>query len=404
MALSLAMSKRPAAESELIDSESSKILKLTSTGQYPLIRTSCKLVPLPQIPQLSKSTQELIENIKTEKHESHKIHSIMSPLTASDKYSYLLTNLKSLPLPNHYLKLSKLFKAVDCTISFFQYNRSPLIFNRVQDTVCKTYRMNCDLAEIQQILTIFPGCYKVSWNIFDKIFTLFIDFPENKSPEELAKRQKSFDEKIFEIISGFHCEFLIKSQEKWDVSDQWHPDFPIADVPPVGLAQIPEKPAGGMTETMKFVSNLFNSPSMMDESEEIVEGSIQGLSSNVAAKILAKEKMLRGKKIDAVDAELAKEQYQSEKILKMVGIVKTLFATQKTPSIFLSNLVPKLGNMLGNKNFRIVEEDLLLTIKTFPMYLTIIQTSSGQVVRCNHISDFKLQDFRQELKRKYNLT
>lgn len=404
MALSLAISKRPAPESELLDSDSSKHLNLSTSVQYPLIRASCIRLPAPKIPQLSKSTQEIIESLRTQKPSTQKTPSFMSPLTASDKYSYLLTSLKSLPIPNHYLKLVKLFKAVDFTISFFHYNRSPTLFNRIKDAVCKTYQMSCDLNEVQQILTVFPGCYKVYWTMFEKNFTLFIDFPENKSPEELAKRPKAFDEKIFSIVEGYHSIFIKGIGQKWEDPGNWHPDFPITEIPHINLTLLPEKPAGELSDTSKFVSNLYNFQNLTEKTEEIVEGNIEGLSFAIAAKVLAKEKLLKSKRMDLVDVEIAKEQYQGEKILKMVGILKTLFATQKTPSIFLSHLVPKLGNMLGNKNLRIVEEDILETIKTFPSFLSLIQTSSGQVVRCNRISDFKIIDIRQELKNKYNLT
>ena len=404
MALSLAISKRPAPESEILDSDSSKLLNLSTSLKYPIIRASCIRLPAPKIPQLSKSTQEIIESLRGQKPSTQRTPSFMSPLTASDKYSYLLTNLKSLPIPNHYLKLVKLFKAIDCTISFFQYNRSPTLFSRIKDAVCKTYQMSCDLPEVQQILSVFPGCYKVSWSIFEKNYTLFIDFPENKSPEELAKRPKAFDEKLFAIVEGYHSIFLQGLGQTWEDPGQWHPDFPVTEIPQINLAPLPEKPAGELSDTIKFVSNLYNIQYMAEKTEEIVEGSIEGLSSAVAAKVLAKEKALKSKRMDLVDVEVAKEQYQGEKILKMVGILKTLFATQKTPSIFLSHLVPKLGTMLGNKNLRIVEEDVLETIKTFPSFLSLIQTSSGQVVRCNRISDFKLIDIRQELKNKYNLT
>ena len=155
----------------------------------------------------------------------------------------------------------------------------------------------------------------------------------------------------------------------------------------------------------KQIGNTQRVQNFSQDSSEIIEGpEIKGLCPSVAAKIAAKERFYKSQKVDLVDSCVVKEHNQGERILKMIEILKVLFSTHKTPSMFWNSLVSKLMQLLNNKNNRIIEEDLTEIIKNFNSFISLIDTNSGPVVRINRQNDVKFVDLRQEIKNKYCLT
>jgi hypothetical protein len=390
----------------LLESDPKKLIKLPDQSIYGSIRCGFKRPQMPPITDLSKSTHEILETLKLERGSKNPTSSQISKTSPSENYSYLLSDIKSLPLPSTYQKLTRLFKALDQTVNFFHYNRCPLQFFRVQDAVEKTYSFRCPVEEVQQIMSVYPESFKLSWNLIEKQVQLFIDFSDGrvKERDDLGKRRKIFDEAILDVVKGLHQDFLNKKGFLWVREDEWHPQFSILSLPSLPLAKMPEKPEVKISEVSSFVNQLVNLHSVDNAKVEdvVVEGTIDGLSPSVAAKILAKESLLKAKRMELVESAAIHEHNQGEKLFKMVEVLRTLFSTQKTPSMFLNILTNKLTGILANKNCRAVEEDLRETISHFPGFLAIIKTNSGEVVRFTKLSNFKLVDARQELKAKFN--
>lgn len=408
MALSCTISKTLVTEPEsVIQSESKKLLKLPDQNQYPLIRSSFKRALESKIPPLSKDTQDLIESIKAEKPPLSIFQNQICYTNPSEKYSYLLSNDKSRPLPSSYQKLTRIFRSLDQTIFFFQYNRSPLQYLKIQDAIEKTYQLRCRIEDVQQIATVYPESYKFSWNIIKNEPQLFIDYFDgrNKERDDLGKRKKQFDEMILSIVSKYHQEFLACKGYDWQDTSDWHPDFPIFSIPELSLAPLPDKPEVKVSDVSSFVTQMVNVHSNIPKNlpETVIEGTIDGLSPALAAKILAKESVLKAQRMELVESSVVKEHSQGEKVMKIMDVLRTLFSTQKTPSMFLNILVGKLSGILGIKNYRSLEDDLRNTVELFPGFLAIIKTNSGEVLRFTRLSDFKLVDARQELRIKFGI-
>ena len=118
---------------------------------------------------------------------------------------------------------------------------------------------------------------------------------------------------------------------------------------------------------------------------------------------MAKDRLLKQQKSRLLDNCVVVEHNKGERLIKLIEILKVLFSTHKTPSMFWDILVNKLGQMINCKNRRIVEEDLNEIIANWPEFVSLIQTNSGPVVRVNRGDDVKLIDLKQKLIKKYNL-
>ena len=112
---------------------------------------------------------------------------------------------------------------------------------------------------------------------------------------------------------------------------------------------------------------------------------------------MAKDRLLKQQKSRLLDNCVVVEHNKGERLIKLIEILKVLFSTHKTPSMFWDILVNKLGQMINCKNRRIVEEDLNEIIANWPEFVSLIQTNSGPVVRVNRGDDVKLIDLKQKL-------
>ena len=408
MALSCTISNTLVTEPEtVLQSESKKLLKLADPIQFPSIRAGFKRVQSTPIPLLSKSTQDILESIKNEKSSLSISQKEICQTNPSEKYSYLLSESKSLPLPSSYQKLIRILKSLDHTIFFFQYNRSPLQYLKIQDAIEKTYQLRCRVEDVQQIVSVYPESYRFTWNIIQKEPQLFIDYFDgrNKERDELGLRKKRFDDIILSIVHNYHQEFLTCRGLDWKDPRDWHPDFPIFSIPELNLAPLPVKPEVKVSDVSSFVTQMVNVHSNIPKNlpETVIGGTIDGLSPALAAKILAKESILKAQRMELVESSVVKEHIQGEKVMKIMEVLRSLFSTQKTPSMFMNILVGKLSGILGNKNYRSLEEDLRETVGLFPGFLAIIKTNSGEVFRFTRLTDFKLVDARQELRVRFGI-
>ena len=197
------ISKRSSPDTETIVEqiiEPSKLLKFDATSIGSSFRLPNKIrVPPSTIPGLSKSTYEVIEQIKNSGVAPLETESRIGRVAPIEKFKHLLSSSKSLPLPANYLTLVKLFRAIDTTIYYAYLRKSLKVLSYIQQSVEQTYQFNCKLPQIQQILTVYPESYTLTWNMFNKDQVLFIDFFSKK-----LKRTK--------IVRGFWIVWL------WNVS------------------------------------------------------------------------------------------------------------------------------------------------------------------------------------------
>lgn len=364
-------------------------------------------VPPSTIPELSEATSELIKNLRSTSISNPP--NIISVIPASERFKYLLGEEKSLPLPEACLKLVRILRALDSTI-YYAHNRfQSTIFDKISYAVETTHQINCKIDSIQQIIFLYPESYKLSWNCIEKDVYLFIDFylrPIEK--EHLAIRKEHFDNIVLQKVRILHESFLREMNFVWEDPMSWHPQFNFNMFPEIPKAEVPKKPIEVLPEIQKFVLKQIDDREkgqrLSAETVENFQGQeIKGLSPSIAAKILAKENYFRSQRAELVESTIVKEHNKGERLVKMVEILKVLFSTHKTPSMFLNVLLSKLSQMLCNKNKRIIEEDLNDIFNTLPEFVSLIPTNSGPVVRINRHCEIKLTDLKLELKNKYNL-
>ena len=395
--------------------DTSKLLKLQVSPPNTTYHLPNKIrVPPSTIPGLSKETCKIIEDLKSasdpQKSTIKSAASIVCSVPASERYRGLFDNTRSLPLSNEYQTLIRLFRNLDATISYAHMKHKSTLFCSIQTSVEQTYSQNCKIQQIQKILTIYPQAYALSWTLLNKDYSLVIDFPEKDiGNDRISLRKSLFHDKIIDFTRLQHKKFLENRRITWELEDSWHPDFDLNQLEAINPAEIPDKPAIPTPSMDKFLFQQFeNNKKMKEISEEIIEvpevSEIKGLSPTIAAKIMAKDRFLRNKRLELVDSLTVIEHNKGERLIKMVEIIKVLFSTHKTPSMFWNILVDKLKHLIGCPNHRIIEEDLQEVINNCPGLISLIQTNSGPVVRVNKQNELKLADLKQEMKKKYNLT
>ena len=406
--------KRKSPDSEIVIEqmiESSKMLKLkVSPMVNPCRLTKIIKVPPNQIPPLSKSTMEILESLKISRNVPliHSNKDISSSIPASEKFKYLLGNEKSFPLPSQYQSLIRLFSAIDSTLFYAHYHKTPTTFANIQAGIEQAHRQNCKIQQIQQILTVYPEAYLLSWNLLNKEYLLFINFLTKVEKDDILLRKKYFDERILGIVKKSHEDFLNNNQLKWSSKDSWHPEFNVALLLDIPQAQLPDKPELIVPSINAFISKQFLNNEQKHLAEtEIVESSeiseIKGLCPLIAAKIMAKERYIQNKRNELSENSVVKERNKGERLIKLIEILKVLFSTHKTPSMFWNILIDKLKQLQNCNNTRLVEEDLNEIIINCPDFISLIQTNSGPVIRINRQNDLKLVDLKNEMKKKYNL-
>jgi DNA replication factor CDT1 like len=409
------MLKRKSPDTDIVvDSiiDPAKLLKLKTGPVQETYKFPRKIqVPPSTVPSLSKSTCEIIESIRSLISNHSPDLSLykkedMPKISATNKYKHLLTNDKSLPLPSECQALVRLFRHLDSTIYYAHIKQSTTLFAHIQTSIEQTHGQNCKLPQVQKILFIHPGCYTLSWKLINKDYNLFIDFPSKVTKEDIVYRKTLFENKVMQMAKDFHQKFLDENGLIWENQEYWHPSFLINSFPPVLEAEISPKPVIAMGKIDKFLAEQFENNEKFKSNPEIIEvpeiSEIKGLCPVVAAKIIAKEKLLNSKKAELVESIAVEEHNKGERLYKMIEILKVLFSTHKTPSMFFNILVNKLKQILNSKNTRVIEEDLMEIITSWPDFITLIQTNSGPVVRIQRKNELKLTDLKKELKNKFN--
>jgi hypothetical protein len=360
---------------------------------------------------LSQSTCDIIKSIKNQENPIKTgLESVISAVPATEKYKHLLSNEKSLPLSNEYQVLIRLFKYLDLTINYAHLKKSITMFTNIQQAVEQTHGQNCKIQQIQQILSIYPQSYMLSWALINKEYCLFIDFfQKNIGKDEILLRKTRFEKDLVEFAKKHHQKFLETHGLRWENQDSWHPEFDINSLPNIPQSKINDKPQLEIPKMEKFLAVQFNNSEKSKSTQfgditetEISEISeIKGLSPSIAAKIMAKDRFLKQRRSELIDNSVVIEHNKGERLFKLVEILKVLFSTHKTPSMFLDILINKLIQMLNCKNKRIIEEDLCEIIQNWPEFVMKIETNSGPVVRVNRQNEVKLVDLKQKLKTKY---
>lgn len=405
--------KRKSPDSEtVLDTiiESAKILKFPVVSPQTPYQMPRKLrVPPSTIPILSKSTTEIIESLRNNLVPAKSSQVLVTSLSATEKFKHLLGGSRSLPLPSHCQVLLKLFQALDATIFYAHMKKKSTLFENIQASIEQTYSQNCKIQQVQQILKVYPKGFQVEWVLLDRDYALVIDFPEkNVGNDEIAMRKVAFFNAILAFVKNKHKDFLEQVGAVWEIEDSWHPDFEIDQISEIFPEEIPEKPVLALGTVNKFLTKQFeiNARSQLPY-EELLEPSahseIKGLSPAIAAKIFAKDRLLQSKRVSLVDSLSITEHNKGERLLKMLEIIKVLFSTHKTPSMFYNILTNKLKQLLNIPNKRIIQEDLQEILSNCPEFITLIPTNSGQVIRVNRQNDVKLSDLKQEMRKKYNL-
>ena len=238
---------------------------------------------------------------------------------------------------------------------------------------------------------------------------MFINFwNKNTEKDKLSIRKVTFEAEVLRIVKDYHTRYLEEKNLNWENGNDWHSEFDLNSLPDIEKAQIPEKPEIQLPKIEKFIDQQFGISEQSKENQlEILKipeiSEINGLSPSIAAKIMAKDRLLKQQKSRLLDNCVVVEHNKGERLIKLIEILKVLFSTHKTPSMFWDILVNKLGQMINCKNRRIVEEDLNEIIANWPEFVSLIQTNSGPVVRVNRGDDVKLIDLKQKLIKKYNL-
>lgn len=358
--------------------------RVLSEGTSAEIRSQLEANPC--LNKTVKSTEGGDHPIRANKDEMNEM-----PLT--EKYGSLLGPY--VQLPPTYQKLSSLFKITDSTLNFARLRDIQPIFLTLRQSIAENYKATIKVSHIQQFLTILPNCYKLEWihKTYSKSFDLLVEFPETLkrignqiSSDEIVKRSNEFNKELKKM----------KDQN--------------TTAPEIQETPLPEKPNVERVQSVKLfvremqdrknaaneaIKNYIkNTPMVSDETPLIA-----GVSREIALRIREKEKILKQSQEHLLDECTLEKHQKIEKLSKMCTLLKSMFLTQKCPTIFLILLIKKLKDTRKlSDNPTVIERDLNEVIELFPNWLSRYDTNSGIAIRMNreqiitnkHISD-KLQ-------------
>jgi len=378
------------------------------------LRVKEMLQSLTKVPPLSSSTQELLSTIKpNSENPTKKAEEILNSKPAKDKFASLLSPERGLVLPYSYKRLLAVFEANDSTLNFAKFRRIPCTFENIKAGIEETHKIRYELSQLKQILYVMPSSYQVYWVPKNSLeFQLTLDFPpqlpkvhSQVAKSDLDSRKSDFRNNLITLAKHHHQEFL---QTKGLVLNSnnlnsWHPEFDPNSLKTLPEAELPQKP-----QPKKKIPDVFDTPpkkvpETLQETPKPNTSQIKGLSPFIADQVRARAMDTKIKQMQTLDSQTIANHAYSQKLCALCEVLRALFNSQRTPSIFLKNLLKKLeGNQNLPNSKQVTESYLRDLISMFPDWLVSIQTNSGEVIRMNRQSNFTLSEQKEFILSKYN--
>lgn len=314
-------------------------------------------IPQSKISVLSLETLAVLNNLNlnTFKSQAKSSDDILNSVPAREKYQDLLDPVLKLSLPYKYKRLLQAQEFLDTTLNNARIRGLPRAFNNLKEAIECTYNISLDLEQVQKLVFLQPGFYKVDWEIENGEKKLVLDLPEESSYSlsVLHGRSMVIREELLKRVKGFHKQHLESLGISFDpeACKTWHSSFPLHDLPDVPLSELPAYSADQPTSKVSVGNQL------------------RAIRLSTLCKILC-----------------------------------TIFTPHKIPSLFLKSLIKKiLEAKSSDEDPKLIESDLIELSEIFHAWLSIIKTESGEVVRMNKSADFTLKQANKKLKEKYGI-
>jgi DNA replication factor CDT1 like len=343
--------KRKVKDSELC-------VKTLKTEDIPSGKTKISIPPS-KVNELSPETLSILNtlNLCNQDKPLRNSEDVLNSVSAREKYQDLLDTSRKLALPYKYKRLLKLQEYIDTIINNARIRKIPTAFENIKLAIENTYNTVFEIENLQRILYLCPDLYHLHWEIESGDQKLYIDFPENSQYclSGIHNRNSILNKELLDLAKKYHSMHLSSLPESLnfnpDVSKTWHSSFNLHEVPDIQLSPLPES---------------------TQESPTVAKVSVA--------------KQIRG-----------------TRLIMLCKIILRIFSSHKTPSIFLRSLIKKIEIEKGKKeDIKLIENDVVELCEIFYMWISIIPTGSGDVVRINKQSDFTLKFASLKIKQKYN--
>lgn len=314
-------------------------------------------IPPSKISVLSSETLAVLNNLNLNalKIQPKSSDDILNSVPAREKYQDLLDPVLKLSLPYKYKRLLQVQEFLDTTLNNARIRGLPRAFLNLKQAIECTYNINLDLDQVQRLIFLQPGFYKVEWKVENGESKLVLDLPEESSYSlsVLHGRSMVIREELLKRVKLFHKQHLEDLGISFDpdACKTWHSSFPLHDVPDVPLSELP--------------TNFTDQP---------------------------------------VNKLPVGNQLRTIRLFNLCKILVSIFTSHKIPSIFLKSLIKKiLEAKSSDEDPKLIESDLIELSELFHTWLSIIKTESGEVVRMNKQIDFSLKQANKKLKEKYGI-
>ena len=377
---------------------------------------------------LSESTQKLLAelNMKRPARPAPSVDDILNSVPAKEKYQGLLVPERELPLPYEYKRLLTLFETCDLILNFMKRRHSESSFPEVRKAVEEQAKLKFSETHLQQILTVMPEAYGLTWlKTTGKEFVLILEFPDSEGKKdgqltsvELDNRKFTFKEELLAITKQHHETFLKSLTSRPQVNPDrlrcWYHGFDLHAVPSISLGELPPKPTDENVQSIQEFLKYHTARNKMVQSilEEIpanmpsepTSSPCTGPKTSLSPAILA---MVRQKgeldmELQSSPEQMAREA-RKENLLTLCEMLKAMFATHRTPSMFMESVINKV-KMSRKLDVSDCEIDPLLreVADILPGWLTVISTSMGTVLRMEKRTEMLLATIRTEVLKRYS--
>jgi len=377
--------------------------------------------------QLSEKTQKLLSELNQRRpaRPTPTVDEILSSVPAKEKYQGLLVPERELCLPYDYKRLLTLFETCDLIVNFMKRRRTECSFSEIRKAVEEQTKLKFVESHLQQFITVIPEAYVLRWvRAMGREFTLILDFPDVEEKAEgllttvgLERRKSLFKAELLNITKRHHEAFLRTLPSRPQVNPDrlrcWFHGFDVHSVPLVPASDLPPKPTDENVQSVQEFLKLHSARNKMVQSvlEEIHSNAQSDpadqlldtkslLSPSVLAKLRSQEQLYL--EDQTVPGQLQRDSRRNN-LLTLCEMLKAMFATHRTPSMFLEAVVSKVK--MGRKldcGEQEVEALVKEVVDILPNWLTIIQTSMGAVLRIERRIDMLQTTVRAEVLKRYS--
>lgn len=354
-------------------------------------------------PDLSRRTKSVLQElcIRRPDRPAPTVEEILGSVPAKEKHQGLLQRDRQLPLPCEYQRLVTLLESCDSVLNFMKQRHTETSFPAVRRAVESMCGLQFSEYRLQQVLAALPGAYELCW-VKDpgRGFLLVLDFPiwQGKrvlqfSQPELEHRKALIYMELMTRTKRLHAAFLQALPGRPQIHPErirsWYHNFDLHAVPTIAPAPLPRKPIDEAWESVKeFIRT------QKDESAE--EGSRPRAGKSLLSQAIL-DKVRQGPE---PTSSLLLDQRRSH-LLCLCDTLTSLFAPHRTPSLFLSSLLPRLSRHLSLSETAVaglIEE----LVDLFPSWLRLFPTSMGTVLRLNRHCELGLDMLRAQVSSRYS--